>query len=826
MADDSGWITPPEDHPVAQAAPQSAQQLSQSDSGWITPPENHPSAPPIDWSDKLGEHDALNYINGLPKEQQELARHSWADAVVHAHPESASSEKATQFAEYLPVAGAWLPRAVAAMRYVGGHSYEMSKALEEARQRAADVAPSTKLLETPFGDVYTSGLTKAAGAIAGTAALPMGRFLQGETLAPRAANMAINSGLYGAAEGAARGDTPEERAGNALTAGGIGFLAGPALSETIGGGARVVGAMRRYAGRAAEEAANPQLGADRQLNAAIRASGTTPEELQRQVVPDISRALANRGMTQPQINEFVRRGLGGESAVDLAKDYPLTASTIQRYLNLYKTQNPTALNMMDLTDLSAGQGAALPMTRAGRSAFIISRDGPSAEKIINRQIEQPGRVADIVQQSGGGLHFDERLKQLQTTLKAEEDAAYAAAKRNKTPVDIAPTLSKWRGDFPATGEAHNDAINNAIDLFYAEGYVPTKPNTLQQAQYNLAIRRLDRDIQKAQTAGDFGLVNDLNMKRTGLTQQLSGTQHTVTGPVTDVDSFLKQRRKLDDMIDASYQPARNGPGQQATNLTRDLTQFRKDINDEFRAKNPDYAAADDKFSGNRTTERLLNQGADMALTMKANRYLDRDFGKLTPSQQELMRVGFERNLAERALSKQEGSAVANQFQTPAFKQVVRTLYPKVKGQKGSNKINARGQALVQNLQREAATTRTKSNIFANSNTAQTTFDLADAMQGAYTAAHAVTGNFAGVFHDLGKWLARRIGSRQATSVIQTLSETDPAKMLSTLERLGQVAKNDNEAQIYRDLMRSVRRKTLERAIVGSGLASQSGAPPE
>jgi len=782
-AGDDGWITPPEDHPVA-APPtqqQSAHQASQGDAGWVTPPKDHPTAPPIDWSDKLNEDDALKYINSLPEDQREHAKHSWADEFVHqvwAHNTPGSNAQEAALGRFLPNAAmGYMPRIEGARKWLTGRSYEMGKALEEAKERRIEAEPSTKLLETPFGDVYTSGLEKAAGVITGAAALPMARPFAGETFLPRVGNMAVNAGGYSALAGSAEGETPQERAGNALIAGGIGAVTGPAASEIIGGGARVLGAGRRLVGRSVEEAVDPQLGADRQLLEAMKASGATPEQLSQEVVPIISNVLTRRGMTQGQVADFVRRGLAGEAPADLAKDFPLTAPTIQRYLDLYQAQNPTKLNMMDLTDLLVGPGGALPMTRAGRSAFIISRHGESAENIINRQIEQPGRVADIVRQSGGGKPMDERLRDIATTLKAEEDKLYAGAKRSKTPVDLDPILSKWHADFPDTGEAHNTAMNNAVNLFYNSGYVATPKG---------------------------------------------GTRFTkLAGPIDDVDSFLSQRRKLDDMIDASYNPARTGPGRQASNLTRDLLDFRKEINGEFRAKNPLYAAADDKFSGNRTTERLLNQGADMALTMKANRYLERDFGKLTPSQQELIRVGFEQNLAERALSKQEGAAVANAFQTPAFKQVVETLYPQV----GRNKtIYNRGQQLVQNLKREAVTTRTKSNIFANSNTAQTTYDLADAMRGAYTAAHAVTGDLPGMFHDVGKWLARQIGTRQSTRVIQTLSETDPAKMLEHLERLGQLSKNNDEAQIYRDLMRNTRRKILERAIIGGQVSYNNPGP--
>jgi hypothetical protein len=249
--------------------------------------------------------------------------------------------------------------------------------------------------------------------------------------------------------------------------------------------------------------------------------------------------------------------------------------------------------------------------------------------------------------------------------------------------------------------------------------------------------------------------------------------------------------------------------------------LRTELNAEFRTKNPLYAKADDKFSGNRTTERLLNQGADMALTMKANRYLGRDFGKLTPSQQERVRVGFERNLAERALGKAEGAGAANQFSTGAFKLIVNTLYPKGKG---SAAIQKRGESLIENMKREAITTRGGARIFSNSNTAPTNFDIKNTMLGPEAAIHAATLDARGLFHDLQKWAARRVGQQKAAAFIKMVSEMDPAAMLNHLERLKGVAKNDNEAQIYADLMRSARRKILERAIVGGGLTTQHQTP--
>ena len=594
---------------------------------------------------------------------------------------------------------------------------------------------------------------------------------------------------FGAEKGFAEGEGGfENRLENAKNEAEVGAIAGPIVGEVIPGALGVGKYALGVANRAIGSARNPQLGGDRQIVDSMREAGVSPDQLANGVVPPVSNNLAGRGFTQQDIGTAVSRQLNGETAAQIAPDYAhlvdqngnaVTPATLRNYFLDYVASNPTRLNIMDLTDLVAGQGSAQPMTRLGRTNAIISRDGQAAQAIINRQLEQPGRVAAIVQQSGNGRNYIDRINELRTALKTDERNAYAQARVNAQLLDLAQTLDDAHAAFPLTGETHNAKMNDAINLFYQHGYV------------------------------DDGA---------------GGTRFTrLQQPVEDVDSFLKQRAQLDDLIADSYKANPHGVGQVPTHLTADLTEFRTAVNDAARANNADLVKADALFSGNRAAQNLLNQGADMALTLKANRDLPLEFNRLTPAQQELVRVGFERNLYERALQKQEGAAAANQFQTPAFKELVNVLYPPPNTSRAasaadralSRQVSERGQDLIRNAGREAITTRTKNNIFGNSVTGQATFDLGSAMEGAYTAAHALTGNFMGLFHDLGKMLARQIGQRQATHVIRTLSETDPATMLQHLQRLSGLFNDRTSAEQFQQITRRARQIASARGVLAS-----------
>ena len=232
-------------------------------------PKPSPATPAIsnhDWgSIGLAEPKARAYINSLPPEQQDQARQDWADnAVKHAYtslPESVGDTiaGARRVAGSLPLPGSWLPKVAGAADYVTSGfqhgAYDMGRAFEDAQNRYLENRPSTKLLSTFLGDIYSSGLQKAGGVLVGAGALPWGKFTEGTI-----SNAAINSGLYSGAEGLGegQGDASDQLA-----------HAGKRLATGTAAGA-VVGAIAKPFTRAAPAVASNMPSTQEILEAAER----------------------------------------------------------------------------------------------------------------------------------------------------------------------------------------------------------------------------------------------------------------------------------------------------------------------------------------------------------------------------------------------------------------------------------------------------------------------------------------------------------------------------------------------------------------------------
>jgi hypothetical protein len=266
--------------------------------------------------------------------------------------------------------------------------------------------------------------------------------------------------------------------------------------------------------------------------------------------------------------------------------------------------------------------------------------------------------------------------------------------------------------------------------------------------------------------------------------------------IDDVPTFLERRRELDQMIARSMQDGRSTP------LTRELTQFRTDINNAARRNNPDLQAADARFAENRTTERILTRGADIGkrLTPRTRRAL-REFRDMTPTQQELQRLAFERQMMDDALNVRQGRAAADQFGTESFGQIIDTLYP----QSAGREIYRRGQDMLRNLRREAISTETTRDVLAGSRTAPMQDDIAELMEGPRAAADLATGRFGKVIENLSNRLTRMIGQRAAQERMRILTETDPAQMLPMLVRLAREAQNSSQRNAYNAAIREWRR---------------------
>jgi hypothetical protein len=622
---------------------------------------------------------------------------------------------------------------------------------------------------------------QATGEVAGASTIPFGGMLKAgtqmgsrapgmlQTMAsnPRKAATIEAASTTGAGTGV--GYAREKELGPVAEAG-LGLIGGFAAPNALNLGGRFVSGTReagRYANQQIQRARNPEQAAYQDIAGRMVEAGVNPDDVRQLVTPAGSANLRGRGFSEDDIAEIISRQMAGEAAEDIVSDFasrgrPLTAPTARAYHQRYLDQNPTPINVVDAAKELRGSGNAMPLSNQARTDMAIADDPLAAERLISRQRGQTGRVADIIEQSGvEGRNFDDEIQRLTTTARQEERAAYTLARDNAQPVGILPVIRRWRARRPQQGGEINNSVNNAIDMFFRGGMVEGQRGRMR---YTRAMDVID-----------------------------------------DVPTYLERRQELDQMISRSMQDGRPTP------LTRELTQLRTDLNNAARRNNPDLLAADQRFAENRTTQRILDRGGDIGkrLTPRTRRAL-REFNDLTPTQQELTRVAFEKEMASEALGARRGTAVADRFNSDSFTQIVEQLYPQPTARRGPTRtqqqqVYDRGQRLLQRLQREGRTTETTRDVLSGSRTAPLQDDMAEMMEGARTAANLATGRFGKLLEDLSNNLTRRIGKRAAQERIRILTETDPAQLLPMLRRLSEEATTAGERASYQAMMREYRR---------------------
>lgn len=141
----------------------------------------------------------------------------------------------------IPGLGAYADEAAAYYRHLRGEDYDKALASERARNEIANTEDTQKLLSTPVGDIYRSGLGKAAGA-ATALAFPELKVMQGAGILGSAANAAATGAGYSALGGfgAGEGDIGS-RLGNAGEDAAIGAAIGAPLGGALGGVAKLAG---------------------------------------------------------------------------------------------------------------------------------------------------------------------------------------------------------------------------------------------------------------------------------------------------------------------------------------------------------------------------------------------------------------------------------------------------------------------------------------------------------------------------------------------------------------------------------------------------------
>lgn len=582
-----------------------------------------------------------------------------------------------------------------------------------------------------------------------------------------------------------------------------GLLGGFALPNAANMAARTYGGAKAgmdFANRQVQRAKNPEPAAFQDIADLMVKSKLDPTETFQDVAPKISpQSDLNRRINPKTGSSFlgedmadiVSRRLQGEHPDDIGADYGVSGPTVQRYVDNWQAANPTPRNLIDIAKEKLGSGGAAPLSDRARTDMAISNDPVAADRLVRRQMEQPGRTADIIEQSSvEGRNLSQELDRLSTQGKAEERAAYEAVHKNEQPIDISNVVVGARQRALQRGGEIGGKINEALDKFFKPVAQPKRISAMDDVRMKEMRERIDAAKSKGVAPERIAMLERrFDAMRDDFEYAQNAKPEIVKPgkPISSVREFIDARDELSQMTKMSMKDG------QSTPLTAELTKLREGLNTAARSTNKALSAADAKYSGNRSVERMIENGSELGkkLTPKTKQGL-REFGKLTPTQQEIQRVAFEDKMASEALNVKRGNAAADQFQSESFDRIVETLYPKTAGKE----IYQRGQNLLKNLRRESISTETTRGILSGSRTAPLQNEIAATLEGVRAGADVLTGRFGKVLENLSNKLTRQIGGKAAEARIRILTETDPATLLQNLRRLAREAKDAETRQAY------------------------------
>lgn len=660
-----------------------------------------------------------------------------------------------------------------------GEGPGVSTRMNEAYIRASDdVRAQQRANEEDFGftpkvlGAATVGPSKlAAGVLPSLRATTPAIVEQTPNFLARVGQSAKVGAGFGGVSAAASYDSPEDETfssslGRRLLSGvegaAVGGIAGPVLSEGVFPAIQTLGkagsAAAKYAHRALQSARNPEQDVIESIAGRLMAAAIDPIALRASITPTVSANLRERGMTEEHLADIISRQMSGETAATVAQDHGIAPATARRYFIAYRNANPTPMNIVDAARELAGPGASAPVTRLARAAYSLAGDkasAPAAEALLGRRQTAPGRVANIIRRSVGGEDFEPALSAARQNLKTESDAAYRAFHQEP------------------------DLASNQLDDLMQD---PLFRRANIQAQRQARVEAI-RANQEAANAGRPPVepVPDVNL------------QNEVFSP------------KMLDLIQRQLRIAGEGAVSNPNNA-RHAQNLRQVFLDRIEQHYPSFRGIRKNYAEGKMEETALESGSTMATRLGAPaREVLGNFDKMTPAQQELLRIGFARKLLDMAANSKEGAAVANQFQTPAVREIVERLFPA-----GDRAVYQRGQDLLRNLRREAITTATENATIGGSRTAELQSDMGRMMEQVDTAANVMTGRYHKILDNLAKRLTTEMSRQRYGQMLRILTETDPSRLLPILNQLAAASQSIGERQAYFEAIRAARRVTFGR----------------
>jgi hypothetical protein len=591
-------------------------------------------------------------------------------------------------------------------------------------------------------DFRESNPVAAYGAeIAGGVAVPVGVAGNLARGGLTAGNIAKGAATVGAPLGAvtAIGDAKEidgvgDLAGEATKGallGGLGYGVAAPIGYGLAKGGQAVAKAVRYA-------RNPQDAALEKTAQALIDDGIDPNALRGAVAPKGKEEAARRGLTNEQVSDVVRRYGEGEDYASIASGMinpqtgkPFTDKTLAKYVGEYRDNTDVPMNLIDTAKSLPDSGGAASVTNLARAAASSrgAAQSTAAKALINRQMEQGGRMSEHLDRAVGGVSIDDEIAKLDDIVGKQAQKAYGEARAQTKPFDIRPAISKWRADAKGNDDV-SQALNRAIDTFF-----------------------------------DPGLVEEVSAKTGKTMDQLRYTK--LMQPTGDMDQFMRSRRGLDQMIDAAKQNGRH------TTLSRTLSGLRRDLNDAARKGNDAWLKADLQFSEGKGGQAALEMGEKIALRAGGKqRQIMAKFDKLSPEQKDLFRLGFVRQLQDRVVNKGQGHDVTQQLSNDGVKRLIIKIFP-----------GKPGQRMIRDIEREGITSDTLREVFGGSRTAPLMEDMKQLGQDAALVGNLMSGNVGGSLREAASRIMRGLNERQSKEIVDLLTNTRQEDLLPILDRL-------------------------------------------
>jgi len=615
----------------------------------------------------------------------------------------------------------------------------------------------------------------------------------------RVGTNAAAGATFGAEKGFAEGEGGfQERARQAAIDSGIGLVAGPVAGEIIPGALGVGKNVAGWANRTLHEGYNPQLGSDRATRT-MQEAGITPQEIIDEIVPGISATLGRRPYTQPQIDALVARARNPQTDYDRRIESFLRDPSGSP-LPLNNPSHPEVVAALNTPEFRQSQiNEMLQRALAGEPlATLAPQYGVSAKTVGNYLANfrannpTPMNMMDRAEMARGQAAGDAMAREARQSWIRARDIEAGQRIHDRNIEQSGRVTGQLQGrNYETRLATARQNLQNASDTAYGQFYqeAPLATNQLadllEDPTFTNAV-----GMARRQARADI-IAQNQRAARTGAPQQ--------PVPSLDKESELYEPQILD-LIQRQLRLA--SEGHTNPNEARHAGNLRNVFLDRIEQHYPTFRTIRANYASGIGDIEAMEAGAAFVPKIGAkSRELLADFRTWSPERQELARLGFERKMTDDILN--DPASALRRYQSQGFRELVGEMYPPDQAQELTNYLRG-----------EFITRRLGNQVFANSNTAQTQFDLRKGVQGLKAAAELAGGRPWSAWNDFSTWLERQMGTRQARETVRTLTEMRPAEQLETLERLSYVARTDTERAQFREIMRGLRRKLLERGILG------------